>query len=168
MRSETEFETYQYNTFVRFGDNSSERVWTLRKNTQDEFIVKEVYEDNCYQLPDDLSGIAKNDIGANIGAFAAACVDRGARAIFCYDPLLSPATKLFPYPVCLYPYAVVGENGPPSVGIDETVEREGVLLTGGYNTFSSKGQGRKAISIREVIETVLFTCENARIWLKLD
>lgn len=61
-------------------------LFNPRPNTQDSFIIKEVYEDNCYNLPEDLSGITIIDIGANIGAFVAACVERNAKKVIAFEP----------------------------------------------------------------------------------
>ncbi len=166
--SEFEFETYTYKTEIKLGKNKISRHWTLRKDTQDELIIKEVYEQNCYKLPDDLSGKVIIDIGANIGAFAAACVDRGAEVVYCYDPYLALATKLYPNPVILTPLAVVGDFVPKTVIISKE-KREGTLLTGGSNTFaSSNGSYVTACPARKVLEVVTGNHPGKVIWLKLD
>lgn len=162
-----EFETYKYYTGVQIDDREVGRFWTLRKDTQDEFIVNEVYEDNCYKLPDDLSGKVIVDIGANIGAFAAACVDRGAQVVWCYDPCLAPATKLFPGPVCLCSRPVVGDIGPDEIYIpSEIQEFEGVKLTGGCHTFSMP-TGFDPIKT-EKLGDILDRIDSDSIWIKLD
>lgn len=58
-----------------------------RRKTQDDLCIFEVCQENQYRLPnrfnpDDII----IDIGANIGAFAAACLDRGAGKVICYEP----------------------------------------------------------------------------------
>lgn len=159
---------YKYTTAVTISGKIATRLWTLRKNTQDEFIVREVYEQNCYRLPDDLSDKVIIDIGANICAFAAACVDRGARTVYCYDPQIYPLTKLYPASVCLQAMPVVGVNGPDRVfcsGVDYNHETR---LTGGLNTFATDGDSRSALSIREVISYAVNDFPESEIWLKLD
>ena len=59
----------------------------LRANTQDESSQRDVVARNSYRLPkrftrDDVIV----DIGANIGAFAYACLTRGAGRVSCFEP----------------------------------------------------------------------------------
>lgn len=167
-------ETYKYWTQVEIGGVPVSRLWTLRRNTQDEFIVKEVYEQNCYKLPDSLIGKVIIDIGANIGAFAAACADRGSSAVYCYDPCLEISTKLFPLPVSLHTRAVVGDKGPERVSLLEGGFNGDTHLTGGVNTFGvgDNGKSARAVRISDVVNTVLdrfgSDSEPKQIWLKLD
>lgn len=167
-----EFETYIYRTKVQIGEREVGRLWTLRKDTQDEFIVKEVYEGNCYRLPDDLSGKIIVDIGANIGAFAAACVDRGAYVVWSYDPQVELATKLFPNRVVRTPAAIVGDGGPNHVYCSAPDKYYETTLTGGLNTFYPDPQRlAKALSISSVLKEILGDGEKTcpcSIWLKLD
>lgn len=59
----------------------------LRCGTQDPLVWREVYEENEYLLTDTFSADdVVIDIGANIGAFAAACIARGAGRVECYEP----------------------------------------------------------------------------------
>jgi len=58
-----------------------------RPKTQDEMCIREVFMDNCYHLPtmfepDDVI----LDIGAHIGSFTLACLERGARHIIAFEP----------------------------------------------------------------------------------
>ncbi len=50
----------------------------LRPNTWDAAIWESVVTKNEYELPDDMSGLVVLDIGAHVGAFAEACLTRGA------------------------------------------------------------------------------------------
>lgn len=62
--------------------------WTLRPNTQDEFVYNEVYVENCYRLPsgsESLKGKTVIDVGANIGAFTIAALERGSFVV-AYEP----------------------------------------------------------------------------------
>jgi FkbM family methyltransferase len=73
----------------------------VRPGTQDEKVVEEVLVRNQYGLPDRLSGTVI-DIGAHIGAFAVACLERGAARVLCFEPcpgnlgLLKRNTSRFP------------------------------------------------------------------------
>lgn len=173
-----EFETYSYRTKVHIGEREVDRLWTLRKNTQDEFIVKEVYEENCYRLPDDLSGKVIVDIGANIGAFAAACVDRGVQIVWSYDPQAELATKLFPNQVVRTPAAIVGNGGPNHVYCSTLDKHNETILTGGLNTFYLDPQRlAKALHISDVLKEILGDTDTLSdydyssdkdIWIKLD
>ncbi len=59
----------------------------LRSGTQDEIICQEVLEQNEYRLPDKFEREdVIVDIGAHIGAFAVACLERGAGRVYCYEP----------------------------------------------------------------------------------
>lgn len=59
----------------------------LREFTQDFTVLQEVYFENEYRLPDRFPPQAVVlDIGAHIGIFALACLDRGAERIECYEP----------------------------------------------------------------------------------
>lgn len=163
-----QFVDYKYTTAVTISGKIATRLWTLRKNTQDEFIVKEVYEQNCYKLPDDLSGRVIIDIGANICAFAAACLDRGAKAVYCFDPQIYPLTKLHPGPVSLQAFAVVGDNGPDRIFCSANYYNHETRLTGGLNTFAAGGDSRTALSIQKIISDVTSDFPESEIWLKLD
>jgi FkbM family methyltransferase len=172
-----EFETYTYRTEIRIpsigigsdpGDRVISRVWTLRKNTQDEFIVKEVYESNCYRLPDDLTGKVIVDIGANIGAFAAACVDRGAKCVYCFEPFPDLATKLFPANVVRSPFVVVGDSGPDKVFLSEDQSFDNTLLTGGVNTFGLPTDQLRRHTTIKILEVFRYLDPDNQIWIKLD
>src|SRR5262249_8528544 len=54
--------------------------------TQDEQIWRENHIENCYRLPDDMTGMRVLDIGAHIGIFAIECLKRGAARVTCVEP----------------------------------------------------------------------------------
>lgn len=59
----------------------------LRGGTTDEAIWKAVYEQNSYGLPDQLPPEdVIVDIGAHVGAFSCACIARGAKYLYAYEP----------------------------------------------------------------------------------
>lgn len=145
----------------------------FRPNTQDEFIWKEVYGDNCYRLPDDLTGITIIDVGANIGAFTIACLDRNVEAVYSYEPdrdsfsaLCHNATShTLSSRAHIYPSFVVGESeGRDFLRVRPDYEtRDGVALTGGKNRFSGNGIPCRAYRIVDILSG-----QEDRIWLKLD
>jgi FkbM family methyltransferase len=63
------------------------RVWNFRPNTPDRGIFKEVVDRNEYRLPDRFTASdVVIDVGAHIGSFAHAVVERGCRQAFCFEP----------------------------------------------------------------------------------
>ena len=59
----------------------------MRPGTQDWQAWQEVVRDNCYRLPKKFeSADVIIDIGAHIGCFAIACLQRGASKVVCYEP----------------------------------------------------------------------------------
>lgn len=59
-----------------------------RYGTQDSMVCREVLDDNEYRLPDAFA--AEDliiDVGAHIGAFAVACLERGAGMVHAYEPV---------------------------------------------------------------------------------
>ena len=62
-------------------------VWTFRSGTVDRMIYDGVIRYNEYQLPDRfLPSDVVIDVGAHIGSFAHAVVERGCRRVFCFEP----------------------------------------------------------------------------------
>lgn len=58
----------------------------LRENTTDDDIWRSINKCNEYKLPDDLSNKIIIDVGAHIGAFAHACLIRGAKLVISVEP----------------------------------------------------------------------------------
>lgn len=155
-------------------DKMDRKDWHFRPNTQDEFIYNEVYVENCYRLPDDLSDITIIDIGANIGAFTIACLDRGAK-VFAYEPDKDNFAQLFQH-VNKHPLhkncwkfsiAVVGNEASQDVYIsNEYSTLDGTRLTGGKSISVECGVPVSAMKIRQVLSMALL--DDNPIWLKLD
>lgn len=62
-------------------------VWTFRPGTLDRLIFNDVVGRNEYQLPDRfLPSDVVIDVGAHIGSFAFAAVQRGCRLVCCFEP----------------------------------------------------------------------------------
>lgn len=60
-------------------------MFEFRNNTIDSYIFYKVVHQNEYKLPDDLTGKIIIDIGAHIGSFTVACLQRNAEAIYAYE-----------------------------------------------------------------------------------
>jgi FkbM family methyltransferase len=61
--------------------------WQLRQATYDRHVFRTVAVENEYRLPERLhADDVVLDIGANIGAFAYAALQRGAGLVCCYEP----------------------------------------------------------------------------------
>lgn len=144
----------------------------FRPNTQDEFIWKEVYEDNCYRLPDDMAGITVIDIGANVGAFAVSCLERGAEQVFCFEPdidsyqtLRHNLTQFGEGAWSSVNCAVVGDSRKSHLYLSSAERRveDGVVLTGGRNIFATTGE-----NISYTYLSGFLSGRKSRIWLKLD
>lgn len=60
--------------------------FVVRLKSMDVWMIHEVLYQNVYHLPPLMKGAEVYDIGANIGAFAAACVARGAKKVTCVEP----------------------------------------------------------------------------------
>ena len=62
-------------------------TFQIRHGTQDKEVFDQVFTNNQYRLPEKFpEDSVVVDIGANIGAFAAACLMRGAAAVICFEP----------------------------------------------------------------------------------
>jgi FkbM family methyltransferase len=62
-------------------------VWTFRPGTLDRLVVNDVVCRNEYQLPDCFhASDVIIDVGAHIGCFAYAAIQRGSRQVHCYEP----------------------------------------------------------------------------------
>jgi FkbM family methyltransferase len=62
-------------------------VWTFRPNTMDRWIFDGVVRHNEYQLPDRFTPLdTVIDVGAHIGTFAYAVIDRGCRHVYSFEP----------------------------------------------------------------------------------
>lgn len=60
---------------------------SFRPRTQDELVIREVLFRNEYHLPDRFESTDRIvDIGSHIGMFAVACLERGAKRLWCYEP----------------------------------------------------------------------------------
>lgn len=156
-------------------DNHKQVRFVPRPNTQDEFIIDEVYKYNCYKLPDSLEGITIIDIGANIGAFVAACVERNVDRVIAFEPERENFDKLDE--LCLrhnwhnvrrYEGAVVGRtNGKRFTYLSQGEMHGDVRLTGGYAT---SDHGKIPVPLFSIDQVMEMSGKNSTsdIWIKLD
>lgn len=87
-----------------------ESRFELRHGTQDQQVFDEVIVGNQYRLPDKLpSDHLIIDIGANIGAFAVACLLRGAGTVVCFEPSVENFAQLSKN-LAAWPEQVAGFN----------------------------------------------------------
>lgn len=153
--------------------------WSKRTSTMDEITIREVYNDNCYHIPDDLSDYTVIDVGASIGAFSRLCLERGARKLIAIEPdnesfeLLKKNLESFPQAEIIHG-AVVGDMcTADSLAISPTNYRGNFRMTGGQNVFESLSEGKElvsAIKIGDLISDIKTKTdlEAYPILLKLD
>ena len=86
----------------------------LRPGTSDHAIWLNINENNEYRLPDTMNDWVVMDIGAHTGAFTYACLQRGVKMVYAYEPhpenfnlLQQNASSYFS---SLYEKAVVGKR----------------------------------------------------------
>jgi FkbM family methyltransferase len=147
-----------------------------RPNTQDSFIIQEVFEDNCYNLPDDMSNVVVIDIGANIGAFVAACIERNVGQVIAYEPDPRNYAKLrklvvdnkWKNKVSSFINAVIGIGKGEDRYLSEPTYLGEIQLTGGFNTFSSEENGLKIPTIYAYRLTQDLIMDERPIWIKMD
>jgi FkbM family methyltransferase len=60
-------------------------IFCFRDNTQDPFVIQEVLDENSYGVPQFKGHEVVIDLGANIGCFAARCLENGAGHVECYE-----------------------------------------------------------------------------------
>ncbi len=150
-----------------------------RSNTQDSFIIKEVYEDNCYNLPDDMSDdVVVIDIGANIGAFVVACMERNVKKVMAYEPNMDNFKLLFRHVnqvegwgrvVEIYNNAVCNKAGHSYVS-DVNFLGE-IELTGGFVSNSELNFGAYKIictTLDDILSSLHIETKMNEVWIKLD
>jgi FkbM family methyltransferase len=145
--------------------------WNFRPNTQDEWIYNEVYVSNCYRLPDDMSGKAVIDIGANIGTFAAACLERGSQAVYCFEPDRATYQSLIQHLISFeaprwaaIQSAVVGKHRTGRLYLTLPKACNGTRMTGGQHvTTEDTGDPITATSLSKFLSG-----RAGSFWLKLD
>jgi FkbM family methyltransferase len=153
-------------------------IFTPRPYTQDSFIINEVYHDNCYRLPDgpdSLSGPTIIDIGANIGAFVAACMVRGADKVIAFEPERDNYDQLCDtcyrnnwHSVRRYESAVLGNpNGLRYSYLSRCSRRDNIKLTGGFTVMSNGVIPIPLFSVDQVMHMVK-PDPDSTIWIKLD
>lgn len=150
----------------------------FRDGTSDAAIWENINEHNEYRLPDDMSGQFVIDIGAHIGAFSYACLERGAK-VMAFEPdkenyyLLCQNIKDTKRYFMPFRYAVWGSSLSTSVKALSTYPKSGSEVnTGGSSLLFGKDKGgHKHVSVCS-IEDILFNCfelyTNKIDMLKLD
>lgn len=162
-------------------------IFHPRSNTQDSFIIKEVYEDNCYRIPEDLTGKIILDIGANVGAFTALCYEKNAAKIYAFEPQednFRQLVRLFEKNVTkldtlgrieqyhnsrllLLNSAVGRADG--LCRINDKQYLGDIELTGGYSCIDGiSGSAVHCVSIRRVIQQINHDHPRSQVWIKLD
>lgn len=153
--------------------------WQPRPGTTDSQIISHVYTRNCYGLPDDMRDYVVVDVGAHVGAFTVACLDRGA-VVYSFEPdtdnydlLLDNINNHQSWESAfLCNGAVVSSSAHDSPLLDRSYPVMGALAnTGGKNIFSGVEGGElvRAFRIADWIEAAKARwSRETKILLKLD
>lgn len=129
--------------------------FTVRLGTQDLMVVQEVLCQNEYRLPARFT--LKDviiDVGAHIGAFAAACLIRGAGKVICYEPdpdnfaLLQQNLAQFGDQVECHPDAL----WPLSQGEAYLLKREQSRLTAMSHCIATFGEPVAGLSLDDMLD----------------
>jgi FkbM family methyltransferase len=160
-------------------------VWNFRRGTPDRWIFNDVVGRNEYRLPDHFSpSDVVIDVGAHIGTFAYAAVERDCRHVYCFEPdrdnCRCATTHLQPYIdagwVTLSQQAV-WRSDPNS---DELrfdgyqpfpasfYGMDGFVNTGGGSVLWSNGEAVPKIALDQVIDDLTANGERRIRLLKLD
>lgn len=137
---------------------------TCRPGTQDEWVWQSVLIDNEYGLTDqfDLSDTIL-DVGANVGAFAWACLERCAGRVICYEANLDNARQLtrnlrrWANRVAVHHLAVWRSDQLPGwLRVSEArITKGGDRETGGYTVVQDDGlETVGAIQLDEILEAL--------------
>jgi FkbM family methyltransferase len=160
---------------TKHGELKDKIMFSPRPNTQDQFIINEVYENNCYKLPGSLKGITIIDIGANIGAFVAACVERDVERVIAFEPERENFDKIDE--LCLrnnwnnvrrFEGAVIGRTNRKRFAYLSNGGTHGdVKLTGGCRV---SNQGKIPVPLFSIDQAMEMSGKNTTcdIWIKLD
>jgi len=138
----------------------------FRIGTTDQSIWKSVYEQNAYGLPKYFHPDAVIiDVGAHTGSFACACIARGARYVYAYEPdnanyqlAVENVSKWFRVhkprerhsPVCLEQVAILSAECPNPIGISPypiQMDKPDLSDTGGCAAIFSTNAGVTTRSI---------------------
>jgi FkbM family methyltransferase len=120
----------------------------FRHGTSDANVWESVVDRNEYRLPDKFEpNSLVLDIGANIGSFSYACIQRGAAKVIAFEPdpdnfaLFRKQLKseIFNGLVEIYPLAVVGGSGFSWRTFSGVVRSDGQINHGGAFLFSEEG-----------------------------
>jgi len=129
--------------------------WRTREG-MDLAVWDEVVRHNAYRLPDDMTGWVVVDVGAHIGAFAHACLARGAKQVHCVEPdpgnlellraNLGADPRVVIWPVAAWradvPGAVLHLRRPP--GAEHAA--------GGCVTLGAQGASVPAVPLRSILD----------------
>lgn len=147
-------------TKVKFQNPKVDAKLEYREGTHDELIIKEIWEDNQYQLGQ-LSGVVI-DIGAHIGVFSVLCSALGG-TVYAFEPvkenfdLLVKNMNHNKSDIAFYNMAVTRDGRDVHLKTHSNKSN-----TGGFY-LSEEGEKAKSISILDVLEDL----HNVEI-LKLD
>jgi FkbM family methyltransferase len=149
----------------------------FRPGCNDHHIWSEIFQQNVYRLPDDLSGAVCIDIGAHVGYYALACLQRGAAQVIALEPeaenFALAQAHLAPYGdrVQLSRLAVVrsdGEEWPPRMEPYFYMPDAQLYNTGSPSSFAEAGPIVESITFDELIRLVLLESPGQVDRVKID
>jgi len=152
---------------------------TIRENTWDNIVYAEVVNRNDYKLQESLDNYIIIDIGAHIGCFTYACIQRNAKFIYAYEPMIDnynlACKNLKEYSnVQLNNLAVWRSDLKEMPELNMVIFGENNKLnTGSHNVIQSETRGNKnynvqTIALDKIIEEIENKYPENKILLKLD
>lgn len=118
-------------------------VWKFRSGTPDRWIYNDVVRRNEYRLPDRFTDSdIVIDVGAHIGTFGFAAVERGCRRVFCFEPDPENCRLASTH---LQPYIEAGWVHLAQKAVWRSDENDDQLRIDGYHEFDVSLTGQKGI-----------------------
>jgi len=165
-------------TFEEISYTAHGHTVMLRRGTNDGDIFAEIFSQNVYRLPSDLTGAVIVDLGAHCGFFSLACLARGAAQVYAFEPdpgnIALARAHLAPYGsrVQCYQLAVVRSDVevPTQWLASYPWMAEAKLFnTGGLGTLATSGVAVETISFDALVRLILVSEDRDVIsLLKID
>ena len=139
------------------------RDFYYRQGTNDLGIVKKIYTENQYALPNDLSGVTLLDIGAQIGSASLLAAQRGAR-VLAFEPY-KPSFELLEKNV--EGLGVTCYNFGLGIPGKRTLYHN-LFNTGSNSLYNEWEDLKNAPTVKVVVKSILPFLDRDNIYIKMD